>query len=65
MAKKNVAKVEATSTKRETWAVRLEFDAADHEKLEEVARFLKLSKAAFARMVVMREVRAEKARMKS
>jgi hypothetical protein len=54
----------ATETKREIWAVRLEFDSADHERLERVAKLLKLSKAGFARMAVMDRVREEEARVK-
>jgi hypothetical protein len=64
MAKKKVRKVLATETKREIWAVRLEFDSADHERLERIAKLLKLSKAGFARMAVMDRVREEEARVK-
>jgi DNA-binding transcriptional regulator YiaG len=64
MAKKKAAKMEATQDKRQVWAVRLEFEATDHEEIERIAKMLKLSKAGFARMAVMDRVRAEKARMK-
>ena len=65
MAKKKVGKVKtATRARPETWAVRLEFDADDHERLEAVTRLLKLSKAGFARMAVMDRVREEEARIK-
>jgi hypothetical protein len=64
MAKKKVAKVQATQNKPQVWAVRLEFEATDHEEIERVAKMLKLSKAGFARMAVMDRVRAEKARLK-
>ncbi len=47
-----------------TWAVRLEFDAADHERIEQAARKLRLGKTAFARMAVMDRVRIEEARIK-
>lgn len=64
MAKKKVAKVNVVKDAKQTWAVRLEFDAADHERLEHVARSLRLSKAAFARMAVVDRIRAEEARVK-
>jgi DNA-binding transcriptional regulator YiaG len=64
MAKKKAAMIQATEDKRQVWAVRLEFEAADHEEIERIAKMLKLSKAGFARMAVMDRVRAEKSRMK-
>ncbi len=64
MAKKKGGKVQTTQARPATWAVRLEFDAADHERLEQVARTLKLSKAGFSRMAVMDRVREEEARVK-
>lgn len=48
---------------RETSAVRLEFDAATHERLEQTAKNLKLSKAGFAQMAVMDRLREEEKRL--
>lgn len=63
MAKKKATKMQAVETKQETWAVRLQLDAADHEELERVAKFLRLSKAGFARMAIIERIRVERARM--
>lgn len=65
MAKKKAVKVEAVIDPAATKPIRLELTADDHAGITEVARALKLSKAAFARMAVMDRVRAEKARLKA
>ncbi len=64
MAKKKGGKVQTTQARPATWAVRLEFDAADHERLEQAARKFRLSKAGFARMAVMDRVRETEATVK-
>jgi hypothetical protein len=63
MAKKKVGKVQATAEPA-TKAIRLDMSPRDHERIEHVAKSLKVSKAAFARMAVMDRVRAEEARIK-
>jgi hypothetical protein len=64
MAKKRTPKVPAVEQKPEVWSVRLVLDAADHARLERVAKTLRLSKASFARMAVMERVRTEENRVK-
>jgi hypothetical protein len=64
MAKKKGVKVNTSQTKPQVWAIRLEMDEDDHERIARIARALKLSKAGFARMAVMDRVRLEEARVK-
>jgi hypothetical protein len=64
MAKKKGAKVPTTEARPQVWAIRLEFDERDHERIARAARALRLSKAGAARMAVMEWLREQEARIK-
>lgn len=58
MAKKKVAKVNATETPRLVKPVRLDLTLSDHDRLERQARKRGLSMASFVRMIVLERLDA-------
>jgi hypothetical protein len=59
MAKKKAPKVNAIAEERETKPVRLDLGLADHERIERSARRFGLSKSAYVRMALFRQLEAD------
>ena len=62
MAKKRSKPVEAIQEERATRPVRLDLSEADHDRLEDQARKLGLSKSSYARMAVLERIKADEGR---
>jgi hypothetical protein len=61
MAKKRVQKVITTQQVRSGRPVRLDLTEADHKRMERLATERGLSKASYARMAVLRQMKADEA----
>lgn len=61
MAKKKDPKVQATADDRMTKPVRLDLSEADFERLEKCAKEKGLTKASYARMAVLKEIKIDEA----
>lgn len=59
MAKKAGKKMSAVQTEKETKPVRLEMNVEDYVRLDRAARRRGLSKAAYARMTILKELDQE------
>lgn len=59
MAKKREKKVVTTEVEKVARPVRLDLSAADHDRLEKVARAKGLNKASYARMVILERIKAD------
>ena len=64
VAKKKAAKVNATKSAptRTGRPVRLDLTEADHERLEQCAKQIGLTKASYARMAVMERIKADESK---
>jgi predicted DNA-binding protein len=59
MAKKRAKKVEALQEPKTLRAVRLDLSIADHDRLEGLAESQGLTKAAYCRRAVLRQMKAD------
>jgi hypothetical protein len=62
MAKKKASKVEAVQEERAARPVRLDLAEVDHDRLENQARKLGLSKSSYARMAVLERIKVDEGR---
>jgi hypothetical protein len=64
MAKKRTPKMQTTQDEKTQMAVRLELPIGDYQRLERQAKALGLTKASYARMAVMKSLKADEEKEK-